>query len=834
MYKWSKLHKKIAFFLLITFTVSITVLPRTVSGAADFNYGEALQKGIMFYEFQRSGKLPDNMRTNWRGDSGMTDGADSGLDLTGGWYDAGDHVKFNLPMAYTATMLAWSVYENRSSYEKSGQLPYILDNIKWATDYLIKCHPSPNVYYYQVGDGGPDHNWWGPAECMQMKRPSYKVDTAKPGSAVAGEAAAALASAAAIFKATDPEYSALCLKHAKELFTFADATKSDAGYTEAANFYKSWSGFYDELTWASMWIYLATNDETYLKKAESYEPNWARENQSTTIKYKWAHCWDDKLMGALLLLARATNKPLYKECFERHLDYWTTGAGSNRIAYTPKGLAWLDTWGSLRYATTEGFLGSVYAEWSGANATKAATYKSFAKSQIDYALGSTGRSFVVGFGVNPPQHPHHRTAHGSWSDQDTVPDYHRHVLYGALVGGPNASDGYTDEIKDFTSNEVACDYNAGFVALLSYMVGKYGGTPIPNFNAIEKPTNDEFFVETSINGKGDNYIEIKSLTNNRSGWPAKVSDKLSYRYYIDITEAVNAGFKAEDMVVSTNYNDGGKASSLKPYDAAKNIYYVEVDFTGTKIYPGGQSNYKKEVQVRIAGPKDTKFWDNTNDFSFQGVAPQGETPKLNKYITVYDNGVKVFGTEPNGSGVPSPTSSVKPTVSPTVSPTNTPVPSGTPVVSSRPISGYVDGSGFKVELEGTQYYSTSDSNGYFIINDVTPNSSGYTVKISKPGFLARRVTTKIPINYYSISISSKSNPIGLVEGDFNDDGAINMGDIILLARYFNTTTGQAGYDSKFDLTKDGALNMADVMKLAIRFGMTSEDYAPIYVPLPQG
>ena len=87
-----------------------------VKGTGAFNYGEALQKSLMFYELQRSGDIDEaTARTNWRGDSGMTDGADAGLDLTGGLYDAGDNVKFNLPMAYTAAMLAWSVYEDRSA-----------------------------------------------------------------------------------------------------------------------------------------------------------------------------------------------------------------------------------------------------------------------------------------------------------------------------------------------------------------------------------------------------------------------------------------------------------------------------------------------------------------------------------------------------------------------------------------------------------------------------------------------------------------------------------------------------------------------------------------------
>ena len=65
-------------------------------GTSEFNYGEALQKSIMFYDLQRSGKLPDNFRCNWRGDSCLSDGSDNGLDLSGGFLDAGDNVKFNL------------------------------------------------------------------------------------------------------------------------------------------------------------------------------------------------------------------------------------------------------------------------------------------------------------------------------------------------------------------------------------------------------------------------------------------------------------------------------------------------------------------------------------------------------------------------------------------------------------------------------------------------------------------------------------------------------------------------------------------------------------------
>lgn len=52
--------------------------------ASEFNYGEALDKSLLFFEAQRSGKLPPNQRVKWRGDSGLKDGLAQGvlIDLT--------------------------------------------------------------------------------------------------------------------------------------------------------------------------------------------------------------------------------------------------------------------------------------------------------------------------------------------------------------------------------------------------------------------------------------------------------------------------------------------------------------------------------------------------------------------------------------------------------------------------------------------------------------------------------------------------------------------------------------------------------------------------------
>ncbi|MGD0835615.1 MAG: glycoside hydrolase family 9 protein [Polyangia bacterium] len=619
----------------------------SASGPASepYSYSEALAQAIMFYEFQRSGPLPSGQRNNWRGDSGLADGADNGVDLTGGWHDAGDHVKFNLPMAYSVAMLAWSVYEYQAAYEQTGQLAALLDNIKWATDYLMKCHPSADVYYYQVGDPNLDHAWWGPAEVMQMQRPSYVLTPTSSGSAVLGETAAALAATSLAFKSSNPDYAGECLSHAKSLYDFAESTKSDAGYTAASGYYSS-SGFYDELSWAAAWLYLATGDQTYLGKAEQYVSQWPTQQQSTTIAYQWGQCWDDVHYGAQLLLARITGKSVYSESVERNLDFWTLGYQGNRIAYTPAGLAWLSSWGPLRYAMATAFLASVWADSKLCSQDRVSVYRAFAKAQADYALGSTGKSFMVGFGSSYPHHPHHRTAHSSWANSMTVPANHRHTLTGALVGGPDQNDVYTDTIDNYTQNEPACDYNAGFVALLAQLTNRLGGSAVPNLAATETPSNDEYYVAAAVNAQGPNFIEIRALLNNQSGWPAHADDQLSFRYFIDISELLASGASAADLTLSTNYNEGATLSGPFAQNGSPTIYYVTLDFTGTLIYPGGQSAFSKEAQFRISAPPNTTYFDPSNDWSFAGVAPQGSTPTENTRIPVYRDGVLLFGQEP--------------------------------------------------------------------------------------------------------------------------------------------------------------------------------------------
>src|SRR5689334_1830793 len=123
------------------------------SSTGEFHYAEALQVSMLFFESQRSGPLPADNRVKWRGDSDLTDGKDNNIDLTGGYHDAGDEVKFGLPEAYAMTTLAWGGIDNAAGYNAAGQMQYLLRNLRWGDDYIIKAHPSANVFYGQVGDG---------------------------------------------------------------------------------------------------------------------------------------------------------------------------------------------------------------------------------------------------------------------------------------------------------------------------------------------------------------------------------------------------------------------------------------------------------------------------------------------------------------------------------------------------------------------------------------------------------------------------------------------------------------------------------------------------------
>ncbi|KAL2524956.1 Endoglucanase 6 [Abeliophyllum distichum] len=491
------------FSIVPLFLVLIGILPLVLGG---HDYGEALTKSILFFEAQRSGYLPTNQRIKWRGNSGLGDGKISGVDLVGGYYDAGDNVKFGLPMAFTITMMSWSIIEYGKQMAASGELKNALDAIKWGTDYLIKAHPEPNVLYGEVGDGNTDHYCWQRPEDMTTSRAAYKIDPSNPGSDLAGETAAAMAAASIVFRRYNPSYANELLEHAYQLFDFADKYrgKYDGSITVAQKYYRSVSGYADELLWAAAWLYKASNKEYYL--------NYLGYNGNALGGTGWSMTefgWDVKYAGVQTLVSKFLMQgkgghytPVFEE-YQQKAEFFMCsclGKGTANVQKTPGGLIFRQRWNNMQFVTSASFLLTVYSDYlsSAGKSLKCASGNvspsellSFAKSQVDYILGDNPRatSYMVGYGNNYPQQVHHRASsivsfkvdpsfvscRGGYATWFSRKGSDPNLLTGALVGGPDAYDNFADQRDNYEQTEPATYNNAPLLGLLARLHGGHNG-----------------------------------------------------------------------------------------------------------------------------------------------------------------------------------------------------------------------------------------------------------------------------------------------------------------------------------------------------------------------
>ncbi|KAF3435787.1 hypothetical protein FNV43_RR22879 [Rhamnella rubrinervis] len=485
-------------FLAATFLVVVLLNFAALASSSGHDYSDALSKAILFFEGQRSGFLPKDQRQSWRANSGLSDGWTYNTDLTGGYYDAGDNVKFGFPMAFTTTMLAWSVIEFGDSMPP-GELRNALVAIRWATDYMLKTVAQPNRIFVQVGDPNADHNCWERPEDMDTIRTVYAVDAPNSASEVAGETAAALSAASMAFKSSDPGYSDTLLKNAMKAFEFADTYRG--AYSDNPNirggacpFYCDFDGYQDELLWGAAWLRRATQEGSFLDYITNNAKTLGAEESINEFG------WDNKHAGLNVLVSKEVlennmyDLQSYKLSADSFMCTLIPESSSSHIEYTPGGLIYKPGGSNLQHVTSITFLLMVYANYldktsqtlnCGNINVSPSWLRQQAKKQVDYVLGDNpmGLSYMVGYGDRYPQRIHHRGS--SLPSINDHPQFiackegsvyfnssgsNPNVLVGALVGGPGNDDVYMDDRADFKKSEPTTYINAPFVGVLAYFV----------------------------------------------------------------------------------------------------------------------------------------------------------------------------------------------------------------------------------------------------------------------------------------------------------------------------------------------------------------------------
>ncbi|TYK06088.1 endoglucanase 6-like [Cucumis melo var. makuwa] len=553
--------------------------------SAAHDYGSALSKSLLFFEAQRSGFLPRNQRVNWRSHSGLQDGKASGVDLVGGYYDAGDNVKFGLPMAFTVTMMSWSILEYRVQLAASGELGHAMDAVKWGTDYFIKAHTEPNVLYGEVGDGNTDHYCWQRPEDMTTDRRAYRIDPSNPGSDLAGETAAAMAAASLVFRHSNPAYANTLLNHAYQLFDFADKYrgKYDSSITVAQKYYRSVSGYNDELLWAAAWLYQASNNQYYLKYLADNGDSMGGTGWSMT-----EFSWDVKYAGVQTLVAKFLMQGkagAYAPVFRRYQDKAEAflcaclRKGYKNVQVTPGGLIFRQRWNNMQFVTTASFVAAVYSDYltssrssmkCPAGYVQPSELLSFAKSQVDYILGDNPRatSYMVGYGNNFPRRVHHRGSsivsykrnskfiacregYATWFSKKTSDP---NTLVGALVGGPDAYDNFADQRDNYEQTEPATYNNAPLLGLLARLHGGHSGYNQLLPVALPPPTKRNPITKkpsppsSSSSSSSSPVVIVQRVT---SSWKAK--GRVYYRYSSVITNKSSKTVRNLQLSISKLY-----------------------------------------------------------------------------------------------------------------------------------------------------------------------------------------------------------------------------------------------------------------------------------------
>ena len=537
--------------LASSFATAVPAFTASAAGVDKSTYSDLLNASVKFYDANLCGNDVSGNNFSWRknchtfdsqipldktninGNSSVVSVVDSDgngkVDVEGGYHDAGDHAKFGLPAAYSASTLGWSYSEFKSAFTATGASSQMLKTLNNFNDYFVKStylDDSGNVvaFCYQVGNGQADHIYWGSPEAQKdtttnegysaYNRNTYFATSSNPATDIVSNTAASLA--ASYVNTSNAEH----LKYAKALYSFAKNNSKQTAKEGASEFYNSGS-YLDDMAWAAVWLYKATNDSSYLADANSYisEAGYAATSPN------WTHCWNNVWNGVLVMMAEldTANSSTYWGYVSKELDHFKNDLKKTGV-YSVQ-----DDWGSARYNATAQMIACIYDR-----ANNSSTYSSWAETQMDYLLGNNSNNlcYVAGFNSKSVKQPHHRAAQGQSTAEASG---YSHELTGALVGGPKSDGSYHDRTVEYEYTEVALDYNAG-------LVGAAAGLYSISSGLKEDPTTTTTTSTTTTTPKNTNTSSSTTTTTT----PATSST-------LKQTVSVNSTIKASEWSDKNNH-----------------------------------------------------------------------------------------------------------------------------------------------------------------------------------------------------------------------------------------------------------------------------------------
>ncbi|GAA0744139.1 glycoside hydrolase family 9 protein [Dactylosporangium roseum] len=403
------------------------------------------------------------------------------LDVTGGWYDAGDHGKYVVNGGISVAQLM-------SSYERSpkaaqaralhipetgGKTPDVLDEARWELDFLLKM---------QVPDGeqlaGMAHHkihdvaWTGlptdPAADPQQRQ------LRPPSTAATLNLAAAAAQGARVFAQYDKAYSEKLLGAAKKAYAAAkahptmyapDSDGVGGGAYGDAN-------VSDEFYWAAAELYITTGDKQYAGDV----------SDSTVHKadvFDRAFDWQNTAALGRLDLATIDNKLPDRERVRESVV-----AGADRylkiVSEQAYGQAYAPN-GGYDWASNAQMLNNLAVVAAAFDLTGEHKYRDGVLSGMDYLFGrnALNQSYVTGYGEKASKNQHSR-----WYAHQLDPKL-PNPPRGTLAGGPNSQLQdevasaqlrgckpqmcYIDDIKSWSTNELTINWNSALAYVSTFV-----------------------------------------------------------------------------------------------------------------------------------------------------------------------------------------------------------------------------------------------------------------------------------------------------------------------------------------------------------------------------